>query len=79
MAQIDVVGFEMWKIANAQLNHPLDGQLIKNQIKDHPESRLDPNDDDYEEKIIYQSTTDYYMKTIRASMESLNQVFFPKD
>jgi len=79
MAQIDVVGFEMWKLANAQLNHPLDGQLIKDSIRNHPESRLDPEDDDYEERIKYESSTDFYVKTISASMDSLNQYFFPKD
>jgi hypothetical protein len=79
MSQIDVVGFEMWKLANAQLNHPLDGQLIKDSIRNHPESRLDPEDDDYEEKIKFDSTTDYYLKTISASMDGLNKYFFPKD
>ena len=79
MAQIDVVAFEMWKLANAQLNHPLDGQLLKDQIRNHPESRLDPKDDDYEEKIKYDSTTDYYLKTVNASMDGLNAYFFPKN
>ena len=69
----------MWKLANAQLNHPLDGQLIKDTIRNHPESRLDKNDKDYEEKIKYDSTTDYYLKTISASMDGLNAYFFPKN
>jgi hypothetical protein len=73
LAQVDSIAFEMWKLADAALNHPLTGQLIKDKIR--TESTLDPDD----EKIIFENISDYYTSTIGQSMEGFNAYFYPTD
>ena len=73
LAKVDSIAFEMWKIADAALNHPLTGDFIKDKIK--TETTLEEGD----ERVIYEDKADYYVTTIKSSMEGFNAYFYPKD